>query len=88
MTEAVVNQTMTIKELWTNMSYQYAEKRQEYELEKNKIENVDMSTAKIGKIDLIDLNKLKEDCVKLEGSLETILLVRNHVSGMYFDEES
>jgi hypothetical protein len=81
---------MTIDQLWDNFSIQYAEKRQEYELEKTRIENVDMTSSKLGRIDLADLNKLREDCVKLEGALEAIILVRKNVLGMETssDEES
>jgi hypothetical protein len=81
---------MTIDQLWDNFSIQYADKRQEYELEKTRIENVDMTSSKLGRIDLADLNKLREDCVKLEGALEAIILVRTNVLGMETpsDEES
>lgn len=77
-----VEGTMSIDDLWNNFSHQYAEKRQEYELEKSKIEDFDMTTSRMGKIDLERLNDLRTDCVKLEGCLESIILVRKYVFGL------
>jgi len=74
--------SMSIDELWNNFSFQYAEKRQEYELEKQKLDNIDMTNAKMGRMSLVELNRMKEDCVKLEGCLEALILVRHHVLGL------
>lgn len=70
---------MTIDELYADIHYQYDEKRQEYEVEKARIENVTPDSAPIGKLDLSELNKLREDCIKMEGAIEAILLVKKHV---------
>ena len=64
--------TMTIDELFDNLDYQYGEKRQEYELEKTRIDNIDMTKSTVGKVDLVNLNSLREDCIKMEGALEAI----------------
>jgi len=55
--------TMTIDELFDNLDYQYGEKRQEYELEKTRIDNIDMTKSTVGKVDLVNLNSLREDCI-------------------------
>lgn len=80
--ETVEAGSMTIDQLWENFSFQYAEKRQEYELEKKRLDDIDMSSGKMGRLDLVELNKLREDCVKLEGCLEALILVRHHVLGI------
>lgn len=80
--------TMTIDELFANLDYQYGEKRQEYELEKTRIDNIDMTKSTVGKVDLVNLNSLREDCIKMEGALEAINLVKEKVMGLSDNEES
>lgn len=70
---------MTIDELYSDIHHQYDEKRQEYEVERTRIENVSPDSTPIGKLDLSELNKLREDCIKMEGALESILLVKKYV---------
>lgn len=74
--------TMTIDELFANLDFQYGEKRQEYEVEKQRIDNVDMTKTTVGKIDLCELNALREQCIKMEGALEAINLVKKEVMGI------
>jgi len=80
--------TMTIDELFDNLDYQYGEKRQEYELEKTRIDNIDMTKSTVGKVDLVNLNSLREDCIKMEGALEAINLVKEKVLGLSDNGES
>jgi len=78
---------MSIEDLYADLHYQYDEKRQEYEVEKYRIENVSIDSKPIGRLDLSELNKLREDCIKMEGGLEAIQLVKKHVLGIE-DENS
>lgn len=81
---------MTIDELQENFLAQYQNARQDYELEKHRIDNFDTTTQTMGRLDLTNLNSLRESCIKFEGALEAFDLVKQHVfgDGEQVDEQS